>query len=188
VLYSRTRLGARVRLHGGVVVGADGFGYQWDEKQHRKIPHVGGVLIEDDVEVGSNSTIDRGQTSDTVIGAGTKIDNLVQIGHNVRIGRHSLLIAHVGIGGSATIGNGVILAGMAGVNDHSKIGDGALVSAKTGVWGDVGPKEWVSGHPARPHKAHLRIEAALGKLPELLKRVAELERRISEESPEEEAG
>jgi UDP-3-O-[3-hydroxymyristoyl] glucosamine N-acyltransferase len=178
VLYQGTTVGARVRLHGGVVLGADGFGYVWDGSRHRKIPQVGRIRIEDDVEIGANSCVDRGTTTETVIGAGTKIDNLVQIGHNVRTGPHCLIISHVGIGGSATLGTGVVVAGEAGIKDHATVGDGAVVGAQAGVWGDVPPGGRVSGNPARDHREEMRIQGSLGKLPQLLKRVRELERRL----------
>ena len=178
VLYSGTTVGARVRLHGGVVLGADGFGYVWDGACHRKIPQVGATRIEDDVEIGANSCVDRGTTTETVIGAGTKIDNLVQIGHNVRTGPHCLIISHVGIGGSATLGAGVVVAGEAGIKDHAIIGDAAVIGAQAGVWSDVAPGGRVSGNPARDHREEMRIQGSLGKLPELLKRVRELERRL----------
>lgn len=182
VLYPRTRVGARVRIHSGAVVGADGFGYVWDGKGHRKIPQVGGVHIGDDVEIGANTTIDGGTTSPTVIGPGTKIDNLAQIGHNVQIGPFNLIISQVGIGGSATTGTGVVLAGQAGLKDHVRIGDGSIVGGGSGVFGDVPPGVQVSGYPAREHRRDMRIQASLSRLPDLLKRVKELERRLGVDS------
>jgi UDP-3-O-[3-hydroxymyristoyl] glucosamine N-acyltransferase len=185
VLYPGSRIGARVRIHAGAVIGADGYGYEWDGKQHRKVPHVGGVRIEDDVEIGANTTIDRGQTADTVIGAGTKIDNLVQIGHNVRTGVHCILVSQVGIAGSTRLGNGVVLAGQVGVNPHVYIKDGAVVAGQSGVWGDIEPGSRVSGNPARSHREEIRTRAALAKLPELIKRVQQLEERLVADASDE---
>jgi UDP-3-O-[3-hydroxymyristoyl] glucosamine N-acyltransferase len=173
-LYSGSRLGERVILHAGVIVGSDGFGYVYRDNQHQRIPHVGRCIIENDVEIGANTTIDRGSISDTVIGAGTKIDNLVQIGHNVRIGRLCLLMAHVGIAGSATIEDGVILAGQAGIGGHLTIGRGARIAGQAGVFGDVPAGETWSGYPARPHKEALRAQAALFKLAKLLRPIERL--------------
>ena len=177
VLYSGSRVGERVILHAGVVVGSDGFGYVFRDNQHQKIPHVGHCIIEHDVEIGANTTIDRGSISDTVIGAGTKIDNLVQIGHNVRIGRLCLVMAHVGVAGSAIIEDGVILAGQAGIGGHTTIGQGARIAGQAGVFGDVPAGETWSGYPARPHKESLRTQAALIKLARLLR---PLERLLGE--------
>ena len=179
-LYSGTRLGCRVRLHAGVRIGSDGFGYVFRNGAHEKIPHVGRAIIEDDVEVGANSTIDRGSIDDTVIGAGTRIDNLVQVGHNVRIGRLCLIMAQVGIAGSAHIGDGCVLAGQAGVGGHITIGNGARIAGQAGVFGDVPAGETWSGYPARPHRDALRAQAAMFKLPSL---VRHLEGRSGRETP-----
>lgn len=173
-LYAGTRLGDRVIVHSGVVLGSDGFGYVYRDNQHQRIPHVGRCLIENDVEIGSNTTIDRGSISDTVIGAGTKIDNLVQIGHNVRVGRLCLLMSQVGVAGSATIEDGVILAGQAGIGGHLTIGRGARIAGQAGVFGDVPTGETWSGYPARPHKESLRAHAALFKLAKLLRPIERL--------------
>jgi len=127
------RVGRRVIIHSGAVLGADGFGFAFDGTAHRKIPQVGGVLIEDDVEIGANTTIDRATFGDTIVGRGTKIDNLVQIGHNVVVGEHSLLVAQVGISGSSRLGRGVVLAGQVGVADHVTIGDGVIAGARSGI-------------------------------------------------------
>jgi UDP-3-O-[3-hydroxymyristoyl] glucosamine N-acyltransferase len=168
-LYPGTRLGRRVLLHSGVRIGSDGFGYVFREGAHQKLPHVGRAVIEDDVEIGANSTVDRGSIDDTVIGAGTKIDNLVHVGHNVRIGRLCLLMAQVGISGSARIEDGCILAGQAGIAGHITIGKGARIAGQAGVFGDVPAGETWSGYPARPHREALRAQAATFKLPSLLR-------------------
>lgn len=177
VLYAGTTIGERVIVHAGAVIGGDGFGYVYRDGQHEKIPHVGRCVIEHDVEIGANTTIDRGSISDTVIGAGTKIDNLVQIGHNVRVGRLCLLMAHVGIAGSAIVEDGVIIAGQAGIGGHLTIGKGARIAGQAGVFGDVPAGETWSGYPARRHKESLRAQAALFKLARLLR---PLERLLSE--------
>ena len=162
VCYAGTVIGRRVLLHAGVRLGSDGFGYvRSDQGMHRKIRHVGRCVVEDDVEMGANTTVDRGSVDDTVVGAGTKIDNLVQVGHNVRIGARCLLMAGVGIAGSTVIGDDVVLAGQVGVNDHVVIGKGAVVAAKGGVYGDIEPGSVVSGVPARSHREVLRAVAAM---------------------------
>lgn len=185
VLYPRTCLGSRVRIHAGAVIGADGYGYEWSGECHQKIPQLGRVRLEDEVEVGANTTIDRATTGETVLGAGTKVDNLVQIGHNVRTGRHCLIVAQVGIAGSTTLGDGVVLAGQAGLKDHIEVGDRATIIAGAGVWGDVPAGTVISGNPGRPHREELRIHAMLHKLPELLRRVTRLERRLPPEASSE---
>jgi UDP-3-O-[3-hydroxymyristoyl] glucosamine N-acyltransferase len=180
-LYPETVLGRRVVVHAGARLGVDGFGYVFGDRQHRRIPHVGRVVVEDDVEIGANVTVDRGSVGDTVIGAGTKIDNLVHIGHNCRIGRLCLIMAQVGIAGSATIEDGVILAGQAGLGGHITVGKGARVGGQAGVFGDVEPGLTVSGYPARRHKEALRATAATFKLAALLPR---LERLLAEREAE----
>lgn len=172
------RIGARSILHSGVRVGVDGFGYVEDDGAQRKIPQVGGCTIGADVEIGANSTVDRGSVGETWIGDGVKIDNLVHIGHNVRVGAGSIIVAQVGIAGSVTMGEGVTLAGQAGVAGHTQIGDGATIAARAGVFGDVPAGEVYSGYPARPHRTALRAQAALFRLPELMKRVRTLEGMI----------
>ncbi|HEV8585057.1 MAG TPA: UDP-3-O-(3-hydroxymyristoyl)glucosamine N-acyltransferase [Methylomirabilota bacterium] len=177
-LLAGVRLGRRVIVHAGAVLGADGFGFAFDGAQHRKIPQTGGVLIEDDVEIGANTAIDRATFGDTVIRRGTKIDNLVQIGHNVQVGEHSILVSQVGISGSSTLGRGVVLAGQVGVADHVTIGDGAMVAAQGGVPSDLEGGAQYFGTPARPAAAARRIVVAETRLPELLQRVRALERAV----------
>lgn len=169
-IYARCALGRRVILHSGVVIGADGFGFVRDGAVQVRIPHIGTVVIEDDVEVGANTTIDRATIGETRIGAGTKIDNLVQIAHNVIVGPRTLIVAQVGIAGSAVVGADVVLAGHVGVVDHVTIGDGAQVLAKALVARDVPPGAVVSGQPARPHREQLKLQAALARVPDLLDR------------------
>jgi len=172
------RLGRRVIIHAGAVLGADGFGFAFDGAAHRKIPQVGGVLIEDDVEIGANTTIDRATFGDTIVRRGTKIDNLVQIGHNVLVGEHSLLVAQAGVSGSSRLGRGVILAGQVGVADHVTIGDGVIVGAQAGVPSDLAAGDKVLGTPARPILQAKRIMVAELRLPELLQRVRALEHKL----------
>ncbi|HET7342656.1 MAG TPA: UDP-3-O-(3-hydroxymyristoyl)glucosamine N-acyltransferase [Methylomirabilota bacterium] len=174
------RLGRRVVIHAGAVLGADGFGYAFDGQAHRKIPQVGGVLIEDDVEIGANTTIDRATFGDTVVRRGSKIDNLVQIGHNVEVGEHSLLVAQVGVSGSSRLGRGVVLAGQVGVADHVTIGDGVIAGAQAGIPSSIKAGEKVLGTPARPLLQAKRIMVAETRLPELLQRVRALEQRLQE--------
>ncbi|NUR20576.1 MAG: UDP-3-O-(3-hydroxymyristoyl)glucosamine N-acyltransferase [Gemmatimonadaceae bacterium] len=173
-LYPGARLGDRVQVHSGARIGSDGFGYVFRQGAHEKIPHVGRAIVENDVEIGANTTIDRGSIDDTVIGAGTKIDNLVHIGHNVRIGKLCLVMAQVGVAGSAHIEDGVILAGQAGLGGHIHIGKGARVAAQAGVFGDVPAGESWSGYPARPHRESLRSYAALFKLAGMIRGLEKL--------------
>jgi len=173
-LYPGSELKDRVRVHAGVRLGSDGFGYVFRGGRHDKIPHVGRCIVEADVEIGANTTIDRGSIDDTVIGAGTKIDNLVQIAHNVRIGRLCLIMSQVGIAGSVRLEDGAILAGQAGIAGHHTIGAGARLAAQAGAFGDIPAGETWSGYPARPHREALRAQAALFKLPSLLRALERL--------------
>ncbi len=173
-LYERARLGDRVAIHSGARIGCDGFGYVFRDGAHVKIPHVGGCVIGDDVEIGANTTIDRGSIDDTVIGAGTKVDNLVHIAHNVRIGKLCLLIAQVGVAGSVVIGDGCVVGGQAGISGHVTVGAGAKLAAQAGVFGDIPAGETWSGYPARPHSESLRASGALFKLAGMMRRIEAL--------------
>jgi len=177
-LYPGTVVGARSILHAGVRAGVDGFGYVFMDGQHRKVPQVGRCVIGADVEIGANVTIDRGSIGATEVDDDVKIDNLVHIAHNVRIGAHSIVVAQVGIAGSTVVGEGVTLAGQAGIIGHARIGDRATIAAQAGVFGDVPPGAVYSGYPARPHREALRAQAALFRLPGLLKRIRALERAL----------
>jgi UDP-3-O-[3-hydroxymyristoyl] glucosamine N-acyltransferase len=156
-----TLMGDRVIVHPGCKIGQDGFGFVMSGGRHVKVPQVGRVIIQDDVEIGAGTTIDRGAIHDTVIGEGSKIDNLVQIGHNVSIGRHCIIVAQVGFAGSVTVADYAVLGGKVGVADHVNIGEGAMVAAGSGVIGDIPAGERWAGYPARPRMQWLRAEAAL---------------------------
>ncbi len=179
-LYPLTRIGQRVRIHAGAVIGADGFGYVLDGGIHRKVPQAGMVIIQDDVEIGANVTIDRGALGPTVIGRGTKIDNLVQIAHNVSVGEHCLVVAQVGVAGSTEIGSYSTLAGQVGVAGHLKIGRQVIVAAQSGVMHDIPDGGKWLGAPAQPDRQAKREIIALHQLPELIRRVKELEKRVEE--------
>ena len=176
----RCRVGSRVIIHNGAVVGSDGFGYAPDGRGHYKIPQVGIVVIEDDVEIGANTTIDRAALGATIIGRGTKIDNLVQIAHNCLVGEHCIIVSQVGVSGSTKLGYFVTLGGQVGVAGHLEIGARAMVGAKSGVHNSIPAGQVFSGIPALPHKQWLRTAMALPKVPELRKTVMDLERRIKE--------
>jgi len=179
IVRERVSLGARVIVHSGAVIGSDGFGYVFDGSAHRKIPQVGTVEIGDDVEIGSCTTVDRATTGATRIGRGTKIDNLVQVGHNVSLGEHVILVSQVGISGSVAIGDGAVLGGQVGVGDHLRIGDGARVAARAGVMGNVAAGAVVAGFGPQRHGDFLRSQAVFDQLPQLRRRVIELERRLA---------
>lgn len=179
VLYPATEIGNRVRIHSGTVVGSDGFGYALDGGTHRKVPQIGNVIIRDDVEIGANVCIDRGALGPTIIGKGTKIDNLVQVAHNVTIGEHCLLVSQVGVAGSTRLGNYVILAGQVGIAGHLKIGNRVSVAAQSGVMHSIPDGEKWLWSPAQPDRQAKRQMIALQQLPELLRRVAELERQLA---------
>lgn len=174
--YPGTEIGTRSRVKAGTVLGGEGFGFHSGRDGHTRIPHVGRCLIGDDVEIGSSCTVDRGSIDDTVIGSGTKIDNQVHVGHNVRIGRHCLLMGGVGLGGSTHIGDGAILAGHVGVIDHIDVGAGARIGAGSHVMCDVPANGTWSGSPARPHRDTLRAQAAALRLPTI---IAALERLVN---------
>ncbi len=180
VIREDVRIGNRVIVHSGAVLGADGFGYAFDGQAHRKIPQVGGLRIEDDVEIGANTAIDRATLGETIVRRGTKIDNLVQIGHNCDVGEDVILVSQVGIAGSSRVGNRAMLAGQVGVADHVTIGAGAILTAKSGVPNDVPAGEVWSGIPSRPTSEQKRIWAGESQLPELIRRVRALEKRLRE--------
>lgn len=170
------RIGNNVIIHPGCVIGSDGFGYVQDNGKYVKMPHRGGVIIEDDVEIGANTTIDRGTTGNTTIKEGTKIDNLVQIAHNCIIGKNCIIVAQVGIGGSVIIGDNVTIAGQAGISDHIRIGKGVIIAAKSGVIKDIKEGKVISGFPAREHKEEKRVYGFIQRLPQLVERVKKLEK------------
>ncbi len=178
VLYDECVLGKRVVVHANAVIGGDGFVYRTHAGRHVKVPQLGWVEIEDDVEIGAGTTIDRGTFGPTRIGAGTKIDNLVMIGHNCQIGRHNLLCSQVGIAGSCTTGDYVIMAGQVGVADHVTIGDRVTILAKSGVPGNIPAGLHVMGYPATPHREQLRIINSLERLPELRKDVIRIKKHL----------
>ncbi|GIW76052.1 MAG: UDP-3-O-acylglucosamine N-acyltransferase [Phycisphaerae bacterium] len=180
VIRERITIGNRVIINAGSVIGTDGFGYRWDGQKQAKIPQIGTVVIEDDVEIGSCTCIDRAKFNETRIGKGTKIDNLVQIGHNVRIGMHSIICGQVGIAGSAQIGNFVVLGGASAVRDHVRIADGVMAGGHAVVVKDISPKQAVSGLPALPHRQTLREQAAIRRLPELLVQIRKLQEEVDQ--------
>ncbi len=181
VIYDNGVIGRNVTIHSGAVIGSDGFGYIWDGKKHAKIPQIGKVVIEDDVEVGANTTIDRASLGHTTIRKGTKIDNQVQIAHNVTIGEHSIIVSQVGIAGSTTIGRNVVLAGQTGVRDHAVIGDNVMAGGRTGITGNVPSNSIISGNPHMPHKEWLRLSTYLKKLPHLFERMKHVEDKLHQE-------
>ena len=178
VLYDGTQVGERCIVHSGVVLGGDGFGYATHGGRHVKVPQVGRLVVEDDVEIGANSTLDRALLEETRIGAGTKIDNLVMVAHNVKIGKSCLLVAQSGIAGSTQIGEGVVLAGQAGVAGHVRVGSGARVAAKSAVFKNVPDGEQVAGIPAIEAGQWRRQQALVGRLQDLQRRLRVLEERL----------
>lgn len=177
-IYHRSRIGRRCILHSGVVIGGDGYGFATEGGKHHKIPQIGIVRIEDDVEIGAGSTVDRAALGETVIGEGTKIDNLVQVGHNVKVGKHCLLVSQAGIAGSTELGDYVVMAGQAGVSGHVKIGAGAQIAAKSAVFEDVPENAKVRGIPAIPWREFARREIWASRISELASRVEELEKKL----------
>lgn len=180
VLYYGVEVGNRVILHAGVVLGADGFGYRFRNGRFEKIPQLGSVRVEDDVEIGANTTVDRGMIGPTVVGAGTKLDNLVMIGHNCQIGRHNVFASQVGLAGSCSTGDYVRLAGQVGTADHVHLGQGVSVGAKAGVARDIPAGETQVGCPARPEMEELKIVMATARTPEMRKQIRDLEKRMEE--------
>ena len=177
-IYSRTQIGKHVRIHSGTVIGSDGFGYVFDSGFHRKVPQVGNVVIGDNVEIGSNVSVDRGALGSTVIGKGTKIDNLVQVAHNVEIGEHCILCAQVGIAGSAKLGNYCVLAGQVGIAGHLIIGNQVTVGSRSGVMHNIPDGEQWLGIPAQPDRQAKRIMIAMQRLPDLFKKIAAWEKKL----------
>lgn len=181
-VYDGVIIGKNVIIHSGAVLGSDGFGYVWDGSRHVKIPQLGIVEIEDEVEIGANATIDRASLGRTIIKKGTKIDNLVQIAHNVSIGENSIIVALVGIAGSSSVGNNVILAGRVGVKDHVSIGNNVVAAGGTGITKDVPDNALISGTPHMPHKEWLKLQGHLKNLPKLYERMKKIEKRLNLEA------
>lgn len=187
VLYDDTEVGERVRVHAGTVLGADGFGYATRGAVHHKVPQVGRVVLEDDVEIGALSAVDRATLGETRIGAGSKVDNLVQVGHNVRTGRSCILCGQAGIAGSSRLGDGVVLAGQAGLGGHLTVGDRVQVAAKSALLRDAQPGERVAGIPAVDLKSWRRQTVLLSRLGDLGRRLAKIEARLAAQARDEEA-
>lgn len=179
VLYPSTQVGARVAIHAGTVIGSDGYGYVFDQGRHVKVLQVGNVIIHDDVEIGANTAIDRGALGPTVIGAGTKIDNLVHVAHNVVMGKHCLVLGQVGFAGSTELKDYCVIASQSGIAGHLTLGPQATVGAKSGVMRDVGPKETVLGMPAMPDKQTKRQWIGVQRLPEMMLKLRELEQQVA---------
>jgi UDP-3-O-[3-hydroxymyristoyl] glucosamine N-acyltransferase len=178
IIRERVEIGNRCILHSGAVIGSDGFGYATVQGIHHKIPQIGTVVIEDDVEIGANVTIDRARIDKTLIKKGTKIDNLVQIAHNVIIGENSIIVAQTGISGSTIVGKNVTLAGQTGVVGHITIGDNSIVLGRAGVTKSVPAGQMVSGYPAAPHSSAMRLQALVNKLPKLFEKIVEIEKKL----------
>jgi UDP-3-O-[3-hydroxymyristoyl] glucosamine N-acyltransferase len=179
VIYHGCLVGRRCIIHGAAVIGADGFGFASSEGIHHKIPQIGIVRIEDDVEIGAGTTVDRAALGETVVGAGTKVDNLVQIGHNVRIGRGCILVAQSGLAGSVEMGDYSVLAGQAAISGHVTVGSRVMVAAQAAVMKDLEGPVTVAGNPARPLREHLRNEALVRRLPQLIARLETLEKKLA---------
>jgi UDP-3-O-[3-hydroxymyristoyl] glucosamine N-acyltransferase len=180
LLYARTQVGNRVTIHGGTVIGSDGYGYVFDEGRHRKVLQVGNVVIQDDVEIGANAAIDRAALGSTVIGKGTKIDNLVHVAHNVVMGSHCLVMGQVGFAGSTKLGDYCVIASQSGISGHLTLGRQATVGAKSGVMRDIPDGETVLGIPAYPDKQTKRQWVALQKLPEMMRHMRELQQEVEQ--------
>jgi UDP-3-O-[3-hydroxymyristoyl] glucosamine N-acyltransferase len=177
VIREHVQIGQRVIIHSGTVIGSDGFGYEIIDGKHVKIPHVGSVLIEDDVEIGANTCVDRGRFKNTIIRKGTKIDNLVQIAHNVVIGENCVVVSQVGISGSTELGKNVVVAGQAGIVGHVSVGDEAVICARSGVSKTVPTKAVVLGEPAKPIQEQKKIFALIARLPEMFKDLSDLKKK-----------
>jgi UDP-3-O-[3-hydroxymyristoyl] glucosamine N-acyltransferase len=177
-VYDGTVIGKRVRVHSGAVLGCDGFGYVWDGTRHSKIPQLGILEIEDDVEIGANSCIDRASLNRTLVGKGARIDNLVQVAHNVTIGKNSILVAQVGIAGSTSVGRNVILAGKVGVADHVAIGDNVRAAGGTGITKSVKSNSTIGGNPHMAQRDWLRMQSYLRRLPDLFERMRRMEAKL----------
>ena len=178
-IYEGCHIGRRVIIHSGTVIGSDGFGFVTVSGRHQKVPQVGNVIIEDDVEIGANVTIDRATTGSTLVKCGTKIDNLVHLAHNVVIGQDCFLVAQTGIAGSTKVGNSVTFAGQSGCSGHLTIGDNCVFAARSAPISDVPAGSFYAGFPARPHKEWLRAKAGANKIPDLMKKVRDLEKRLA---------
>jgi UDP-3-O-[3-hydroxymyristoyl] glucosamine N-acyltransferase len=180
VIYAKCQIGNRVAIHAGTTIGSDGYGYVLDQGQHRKMLQVGNVIVHDDVEIGANVAIDRGALGSTVIGQGTKIDNLVHIAHNVVIGRHCLIMGQVGFAGSTHLGDYVVIASQSGIAGHLKLGNQSTVGAKSGVMRDIPDGATVLGYPAAPDKQAKRQWVAAAQLPNIIRQLRELEKKVEE--------
>ncbi len=180
VIYRQVHIGKRVRIHSGSVLGSDGFGYVFDGERHQKVPQIGTVIIEDDVEIGANVCIDRATMGATRVGEGTKVDNLTQIAHNVQVGKNCVICGQVGLSGSVIIEDNVSMAGQVGLRDHVRIGKGAILGAKAGIMADIPPGEFVMGSPSLPQREYLRVHAASRKLPDMAKQLRRLEKQVEE--------
>jgi len=185
VVMSGCKLGERVIIHGGTIIGSDGYGFVWDGKQHVKVPQVGNVVIENDVEIGANCAIDRGSLGKTLIKSGTKIDNLVHIAHNCEVGENSLLAGQVGLAGSVKLGRNTVFAGQVGVSDHVTVGDGVTVGGRSGITKDIEGGSIVTGYPPLPHREWLKVQKSLEKLPSFRKELSKLIKKIEKLEGEE---